>query len=191
VHLQTTILREAARLLSKQCSVSIVDTHSEIAGCNGTPHQSVGAAKCCTVPKIEEQGSVMMQCARRQRPDTILVDDLTTSSDVEAALFCKRRCIRMIASTAAGSMRELVNDPSMIGLLGGLKRERKKHARVAEPVFDIVVELRRGAFDEWRVILDAGEAFDSILSQGKQQYMTQLRTRDSATGGFQMEHERL
>jgi hypothetical protein len=56
-----------------------------------------------------------------------------------------------------------------------IRRERKQ-----TPVFDSVVELRKGRLHEWRVVLDTATAVDSILRTGR--YAVQQRWRDPEVG---------
>jgi hypothetical protein len=59
---------------------------------------------------------------------------------------------------------------------------KTKCQRAAEPTFDAIVEVRRGAFHEWRVVMNAAEAVDRILEGRK--YKAELRTRDPETGAM-------
>ena len=36
--------------------------------------------------------------------------------------------------------------------------DKLKEQRAGPPVFEVIVELRRGALDEWRIVSDAGDA---------------------------------
>ena len=104
-------------------------------------------------------------------------------------------------------MRKLIKNPKLRGLVGGIetvtlgdaqaKQEAKasggafqklKAQRAGPPAFDIIVELRRGAHHEWKIILDVGEAVDTVLEGG--QYKAQRRTRDPETGGLSIALER-
>lgn len=44
------------------------------------------------------------------------------------------------------------------------------------PIFDVIVELDRGFFNEWHVVPDVGKAVDSILE--KSSYVAQVRKRN-------------
>lgn len=65
---------------------------------------------------------------------------------------------------------------------GGIRKLTAQ--RAGTPTFGVIVELRRGAHNEWRVVLDVAEAVDRILAGGM--YKTQRRTRDPVTGAMQI-----
>ena len=166
--------------------MSILDINSESSSTSdhGRPHSSVGKARRYVVDKAEEQSNGMAQCARNHKPNVMVMDELERASDVESAMMCKRRSVRLLASTVVGSLRELVADPYISGLVGGGTGCSKM-----KPIFDVVVELRRGALNEFRVITDTAEAVDAIL-QGAS-CPVQLRTRDPVTGSVQMQYEQI
>ena len=57
---------------------------------------------------------------------------------------------------------------------------RTVNGSAGPPIFDLIVELRRGALHEWRIVFDVAGAVDAILD--RQAYACQRRTRDPATG---------
>lgn len=57
---------------------------------------------------------------------------------------------------------------------------KTKAQRSAEPTFEVIVEVRRGARNEWKVTTDSAKAVDAILDGFK--YKAQLRIRDPETG---------
>lgn len=57
---------------------------------------------------------------------------------------------------------------------------KTKAQRSAEPTFEVIIEVRRGARNEWKVTTDSAKAVDAILDGLK--YKAQLRTRDPETG---------
>lgn len=71
---------------------------------------------------------------------------------------------------------------------GGFTLPKLQAQRAGQPVFDMIVELHRGAFHDWRVVLDTGTAVDQILDGKK--YSAQRRTRNPMTGTFQVEFEK-
>jgi hypothetical protein len=110
--------------------------------------------------------------------------------------------VRLIAS-AHGDLRKLIKNPKLRGLVGGVetvtlgdmqaKAEAKKQGgaiqktkaeRTGPPIFDIIVELKRGAHDEWRVVMDAGDAVDRILRG--EECKAQRRIRDAETGAVHL-----
>ncbi|CAB9506700.1 AAA [Seminavis robusta] len=185
---KTTALRDVARLLSERTSVSIVDTTCEIGGYSDSPHPSIGMARRFMVDKREDQARWMNQCFRNQRPRVLVVDELESLSDVNAAIHCQRRGARLIAATM-GTLHDVMEDYNLSVLIGGIKETRESKQRATQPVFDAIVELRRGALNEWRVIPNTLEAVDSILEH--KSYMSQLRIRDPEKGSMQLELDRV
>ncbi|KAF0693038.1 Aste57867_15952 [Aphanomyces stellatus] len=94
----------------------------------------------------------------------------------------------MIAS-AHGSLRKLLKNKPLRGLVGGVesvtvgdalaqksgKLQKIVAQRAGDPVFEVIVELEKGQYNTWRVVLDAASAVDSIL-EGKT-YKAQVRSR--------------
>ena len=55
-----------------------------------------------------------------------------------------------------------------------------KSQRAGQPIFDIIVELQRGALHEWGIVMNCADAVDRILDGDV--YLVQRRTRDPDTG---------
>ena len=68
------------------------------------------------------------------------------------------------------------------GDIGGVSFSvsKTKAQRSAEPTFEVIIEVRRGARNEWKVSTDSAKAVDAILDGLN--YKAQLRTRDPETG---------
>ena len=113
----------------------------------------------------------------------MVVDELETQSDIDAATQCHRRGVRFIAATT-GSMQHILHDATLRPLLVGTQK-----GVGAELIFDVIVELRRGGRNEWRIIDDTTEAVESILEG--EGYPTQLRTRVPERGTVQLEFEKV
>jgi len=196
---KTTVVREATRLLADRYNVVIVDTSNEIAGDGDVPHPCVGHARRMMVPSLQAQAAVMTECIQNHTPEVIVIDEIGRPNEVEAARTCKQRGARLVAS-AHGDLRKLVKNGQLNGLVGGImsvtlgdveaKAEASRHGddvpsklkaqRAGAPVFDVIVELRRGSPDDWRVILDVGAAVDKILD--RQPFDRQSRTREPDSG---------
>ena len=203
---KTTVVREVTRQLAEQFNVCIVDTSNEIAGDGDVPHPCVGYARRMMVPSLDKQSSVMIECVQNHTPEVMIIDEVGRQMEVEAARTCKQRGVRLIAS-AHGDLRKLIKNPKLRGLVGGVetvtlgdaqaKVEAKKFGngslqklktqRAGPPTFDVLVELRRGAPHEWRIVLDVGDAVDKVLEG--QPYLAQRRTRNPETGSLTMELE--
>jgi hypothetical protein len=129
----------------------------------------------------------------------MIIDEIGRPTEVDAARTCKNRGVRLIAS-AHGDLRKLIKNPELRGLVGGVetvtlgdaqaraeakknhggKFQKTKAERAGPPTFDILVELKRGAHHEWRIVLDSGDAVDRVLRG--EDYKVQRRTRNPETG---------
>lgn len=201
---KTTIVREAARVLSMEAySVVVVDTSNEICGDGRVVHRSVGMSRRMVVPDISQQATVLIEAVQNHTPDVIVVDEIGRCPEVEAARTVKARGVRLIGS-AHGNLPGLVRNGMLNGLVGGTEtvllgdaeakrqqQQQQKQQKKAElskvrtqragaPVFDIIVELQPGRFDEWRVVTKVAQAVDSILVG--RPYLCQRRSRDASTG---------
>lgn len=185
---KTTIVREVSRLLAERVNVVVVDTSNEICGDGMIPHASLGLARRMMVPSIEHQSRVMLECLQNHTPDVIVVDEIGRKTEVQAAHTVRQRGVRLVAS-AHGDLRSLVKNGQLNGLVGGVQtvtlgdaaakssKGRKLQAqRMGTPVFDAIVELKKGELHTWRVVTNVAKAVDLIL-QG-QNYPAQLRSRD-------------
>lgn len=191
-------------MLAERLNVCIVDTSNEIAGDGDIPHPCVGFARRMMVPSLDKQSSVMVECVQNHTPSVMVIDEIGRPTEVEAARTVKNRGVRMIAS-AHGDLRKLLKNQKLKGLIGGTeqvilgdaqaKEEAKKTGslqklktqRAGPPTFDIIVELRRGEHNEWRVIRDVGQAVDDILEGSL--YRTERRVRNPETGAIQLHFE--
>ncbi|EQC36099.1 hypothetical protein SDRG_06216 [Saprolegnia diclina VS20] len=196
---KTTIVREVSRQLATKYNVCIVDTSNEIAGDGDIPHPCVGLARRMMVPSLDDQAAVMVECVQNHTPEVMVIDEIGRPNEVEAARTCKQRGVRIVAS-AHGDLRKLLKNKPLRGLVGGVesvtvgdalaKEKQTKDdngplrkllaQRGGEPIFEVVVELRRGQYNAWRIVTDAASAVDGILAG--EVYKAQVRTR--ATDGL-------
>jgi stage III sporulation protein SpoIIIAA len=203
---KTTVVREVTRLLADSFNVCIVDTSNEIAGDGDVPHPCVGHARRMMVPSLDLQSTVMVECVQNHTPEVIVIDEIGRINEVEAARTCKNRGVRLIAS-AHGDFRQLIKNPKLKGLIGGVekvtigdeeaKAEAAKHGRCMQktkserggaPTFEIIVELKRGAYRDWTIILDSGDAVDKVLAG--EEYPIQRRTQNPETGAMHVVYDK-
>mmetsp|Transcript_91774 Transcript_91774/g.259115 ORF Transcript_91774/g.259115 Transcript_91774/m.259115 type:complete len:200 (-) Transcript_91774:385-984(-) len=182
-------------------SVVIVDTSKEICGDCLVLHRSVGMSRRMVVADINKQAGVLIEAVQNHTPDVIVVDEIGRHEEVDAARTVKARGVRLFGS-AHGNLPGLVRNSMLNGLVGGVEtvhigdaeaRRQQQHQqqrsggpskvrsqRAGAPVFDAILELQPGRFDEWRVVTDVARAVDSILAG--RPYLCQRRARDPATG---------
>mmetsp|Transcript_11692 Transcript_11692/g.17758 ORF Transcript_11692/g.17758 Transcript_11692/m.17758 type:complete len:759 (-) Transcript_11692:454-2730(-) len=205
---KTTIVREATKILAEYENVFVVDTSNEIAGDGDLPHQCIGHARRLMVKSLKDQASVMIECVQNHTPSTMVIDEIGRPAEVLAARTSKHRGVRMIAS-AHGDLRSLLKNKDLVGLVGGIEtitlgdkeaqaeaarkgfkeKNKQKTQRAGAPIFEVVVEVRRGMYHEWIVTTDSGKAVDDILNGEK--YRIQRRIRDADTGRFHLKMDTL
>lgn len=201
---KTTIVRDVAKLLSREKNVFIVDTSNEIAGDGNIAHLCVGDSRRMMVKSLSSQADTMIECVQNHTPSVMIIDEIGRKREVEAAQTSKNRGVRMIAS-AHGDLRSLIKNKDIRGLIGGLETvtlgdseakelQRKTGSktfpkqlttRAAAPIFEIIIELKRGRLNEWHIITDTATAVDGILRG--EQYEIQKRMRCMSSGSIFVE----
>jgi stage III sporulation protein SpoIIIAA len=173
---KTTILRETARVLadSLRKRVVIVDTSNEIAGDGDIPHPAIGRARRMQVPRPSEQHGVMIEAVENHMPQVIVIDEIGTELEAQAARTIAERGVQLIGTAHGNSLENLMLNPTLSDLIGGIqsvtlsdeearRRGTQKSVleRKAPPTFAVLVEIQ----DRDRVAIhrDIGEAVDGIL----------------------------
>lgn len=177
---KTTMLREMARVLADDSRkrVIVVDTSNEIAGDGDIPHPAIGHARRMQVPTPTMQHAVMIEAVENHMPEVIIIDEIGTSLEAEAARTIAERGVQLIGTAHGNTLENLMLNPTLSDLVGGIQtvtlgdeEARRRHTqksileRKAPPTFDIVVEMLER--DRVNVHLDVGQAVDAIL-QGRQ-----------------------
>ena len=173
---KTTKLREISRLVADELGkrVVIVDTSNEIAGDGDTPHPAVGHARRMQVRQPEFQKDVMIEAVENHTPEVIVVDEIGTEAEAQAARTIAERGVMLIATAHGNSLESLIKNPTLSDLVGGIQSvtlgddEAKRRSsqktvleREKQPTFDIVVEiLDRNTLAVYK---DTAEAVDYIL----------------------------
>ena len=181
---KTTALREIANILSqnKYLNVVVVDKTCEIAGDGEEPHPAIGKARWMPVGRPGLQADIMREAVENQTPDVIIVDEISTIQEVDAAKTIGQRGVQLIATVHGNTLPELVNCKERGVLLGGCstvtlsgreaerRYDKRKQVmkRGKEPVFHAAIELH--SREKWvyhpniRVAVDAyleGEPCDA------------------------------
>lgn len=173
---KTTKLREIARLMADELKkrVVIVDTSNEIAGDGDTPHPAVGHARRMQVRQPEYQKDIMIEAVENHTPEVIVVDEIGTEAEAQAARTIAERGVMLIATAHGNSLESLIKNPTLSDLVGGIQSvtlgddEAKRRSsqktvleREKQPTFDIVIEiLDRNTLAVYK---DTAEAVDYIL----------------------------
>jgi stage III sporulation protein SpoIIIAA len=173
---KTTMLREVARVLADDFKkrVVIVDTSNEIAGDGDIPHPAIGHARRMQVPTPTLQHAVMIEAVENHMPEVIVIDEIGTELEAQAARTIAERGVQLVATAHGNTLENLILNPTLADLVGGIEsvtlgdEEARRRGtqksileRKAPPTFDIVVEIQER--DRVAVHPNVGEAVDTIL----------------------------
>ena len=173
---KTTKLREISRLLADELHkrVVVVDTSNEIAGDGDTPHPAIGHARRMQVKQPEFQKDIMIEAVENHTPEVIVVDEIGTEAEAQAARTIAERGVMLIATAHGNCLENLIKNPVLSDLVGSVQsvtlgddeaRRRASQKTVLErekqPTFDVVIEiLDRNTLAVYK---DTAEAVDYIL----------------------------
>ena len=173
---KTTMLRETARVLADELSkrVIIVDTSNEIAGDGDIPHPGIGRARRMQVPTPTAQHAVMIEAVENHMPEVIVIDEIGTELEAQAARTIAERGVQLIGTAHGNSLENLMMNPTLSDLIGGIQsvtlsdEEARRRGtqksileRKAPPTFGVMIELI--SRDEVAIYSDVTEAVDAIL----------------------------
>src|SRR5688572_26467526 len=173
---KTTMLREAARILADEFNkrVVIVDTSNEIGGDGDIPHAAIGRARRMQVQRPELQHQVMIEAVENHTPEVIVIDEIGSSLEADAARTIAERGVQLIGTAHGNTLQNLMQNPTLSDLIGGIEsvtlsdeeaRRRGTQKTVLErrnpPTFDALVEIQ--AFDRVAVHNDIAETVDALL----------------------------
>jgi stage III sporulation protein SpoIIIAA len=173
---KTTMLREAARVLSSDMKkrVVIVDTSNEIAGDGDIPHPAIGRSRRMQVITPSMQHAVMIEAVENHMPEVIIIDEIGTELEAQAARTIAERGVQLIGTAHGNTLENLMLNPTLSDLVGGIQAvtlgddEAKRRGtqktileRKSPPTFNIVVEIQ----DRYRVAVhpDVGASIDALL----------------------------
>jgi stage III sporulation protein SpoIIIAA len=188
---KTTMLREAARVLADDHGkrVVVVDTSNEIAGDGDIPHPAIGRARRMQVRTPSLQHEVMIEAVENHMPEVIVIDEIGTELEAQAARTIAERGVQLIGTAHGNNLDNLMLNPTLTDLIGGIQtvtlgdeeaRRRRSQKSVLErkapPTFDVIVEI----LDRERVTVhsDVAETVDSMLRGDP--VSAELRWRDEA-----------
>src|SRR6478672_3728436 len=173
---KTTVLREAARVLADDMGkrVVVVDTSNEIAGDGDIPHPAIGKARRMQVRTPSMQHEVMIEAVENHMPQVIVIDEIGTELEAQAARTIAERGVQLIGTAHGNNLDNLMLNPTLSDLIGGIQsvtlgdeeaRRRRTQKSVLErkapPTFDVIVEIQ----DRERVVVhsDVAETVDAML----------------------------
>ena len=173
---KTTMLREAARVLADDLGkrVVVVDTSNEIAGDGDIPHPAIGKARRMQVRTPSMQHEVMIEAVENHMPQVIVIDEIGTELEAQAARTIAERGVQLIGTAHGNNLDNLMLNPTLSDLIGGIQsvtlgdeeaRRRRTQKSVLErkapPTFDVIVEIQ----DRERVAVhsDVADTIDALL----------------------------
>jgi stage III sporulation protein SpoIIIAA len=173
---KTTMLREAARVLADDFGkrVVVVDTSNEIAGDGDIPHPAIGKARRMQVRTPSLQHEVMIEAVENHMPQVIVIDEIGTELEAQAARTIAERGVQLIGTAHGNNLDNLMLNPTLSDLIGGIQsvtlgdeeaRRRRTQKSVLErkapPTFDVVIEIQ----DRDRVLVhaDVADTVDNLL----------------------------
>jgi len=173
---KTTKLREITRLMADELGkrVVVVDTSNEIAGDGDVAHPAIGKARRMQVSQPAFQKDIMIEAVENHTPEVIVVDEIGTELEAQAARTIAERGVMLIATAHGNTLDNLIKNPTLSDLIGGvdtvtLGDDEAKHRgcqktvleRQKQPTFDIVIEIiDRNTLSIYK---DAATAVDYIL----------------------------
>jgi stage III sporulation protein SpoIIIAA len=186
---KTTMLREAARVLADDQGkrVVVVDTSNEIAGDGDIPHPAIGRARRMQVKTPSAQHEVMIEAVENHMPEIIVIDEIGTELEAQAARTIAERGVQLIGTAHGNNLDNLMLNPTLTDLIGGIQtvtlgdeeaRRRRSQKSVLErkapPTFDVIVEI----LDRERVTVhaDVADTVDALLRGDP--ISSELRWRD-------------
>ena len=171
---KTTLLREAARILSDKARVVVVDTSNEIGGDGDIPHPAIGKARRMQVARPELQHEVMIEAVENHMPQVIVIDEIGRQQEAVAARTIAERGVQLVGTAHGITLENLLVNPTLSDLVGGIEsvtlsdeeaRRRGTQKSVLErrapPTFDVLIELQ----DRQRMAVhhNVAAAVDAIL----------------------------
>ena len=183
---KTTMLREVARTLAETKRVIVVDTSNEIGGDGDIPHPAVGRARRMQVATPGLQHAVMIEAVENHMPEVIVIDEIGTQLEAEAARTIAERGVQLVGTAHGNTLDNLMMNPTLCDLVGGIQvvtlsdeEARRRHTqksvleRKAPPTFDVVVEIQD--WDRVAIRPDVAIAVDAILRDEAQPLEVRVR----------------
>jgi hypothetical protein len=134
--------------MTLQRRVVVIDTSNEIAGDGDIPHPAIGRARRMQVARPEQQHQVMIEAVENHMPEVIVIDEIGTELEAQAARTIAERGVMLVATAHGNALANLIKNPTLSDLVGGIqsvtlgddeaRRRRSQKTvleRAAEPTF--------------------------------------------------------
>jgi hypothetical protein len=154
--------------------VIIVDTASEIGGGGDIPHPSIGRSRRMQVPDPNQQHRVMIEAVENHTPHVIVIDEIGSAEEAEAARTIAERGVMLIATAHGNNLDGLMKNPPLAPLIGEphsvtLSDEEAKRRQTQKSIlerkqpatFEILIELV--SYEAVIVHHDVNQSVDALL----------------------------
>ncbi|CAG9578442.1 conserved hypothetical protein [Leishmania major strain Friedlin] len=177
---KTTLLRDLAAALAQEPGtprVTVVDTSNEIGGDGPIPLPYLGRCRRIQVAQRQDQGRVMMEVIQNHTPEYLIVDEIATEEEAEAAWSISQRGVHLIGTCHGEHLEGLLQNRALNLLVGGAAQaflsneERRLRNKMKKTVlerpysspFSFVVELH--ARNLGHLYVDVNKAVDLVLDE--------------------------
>jgi hypothetical protein len=126
------------------------------------------------VARPELQHQVMIEAVENHMPEVIVIDEIGTELEAQAARTIAERGVMLVATAHGNELANLVKNPTLSDLVGGIesvtlgdeeaRRRRSQKTvleRAAEPTFPLAVEMH--SRHRWSVHRDVARTVDLLL----------------------------
>lgn len=179
---KTTLLRDLAASIANSPTsprVAVVDTSNEIGGDGPIPMPFLGRCRRIQVPKRELQCQVMAEAVQNHTPEYLIIDEIVSAAEAQAAWSISQRGVRLIATCHGETLEGLLQNQDLKLLVGGTAhaflsneerrlRNKEKKTVLERPYsspFDVVVEIHRR--NKAFAYVNVNKAVDLILDDKK------------------------
>jgi stage III sporulation protein SpoIIIAA len=177
---KTTILRDLTATLARMPTsprVVVVDTSNEICGDSIIPLPFIGRARRFQVPKRSDNLRIMLEVLQNHTPEYMIIDEISTTQEAEAAWSISQRGVRMIATCHGEGLSALLQNRDLNLLVGGVQQaflsneERRLRKKIKKTIlerpysspFETVIELTsRG---KALIYKNVNDAVDTALNE--------------------------
>lgn len=174
---KTTALRNAAKVLSEEMNVMVVDSSAEIGGYGVEVDPKVlGNSRRMHVPRGESQGHAMIECVQNHTPQVIIVDEIADHAEASACRSVAERGVQLIATAHGSTLESVLQNPMLSDVVGGVASVTMGDAlatsrglprktvleRKHRPTFPFVVEVCRS---EFFVVRETAKDVDTMLKK--------------------------
>ncbi|MDJ0626336.1 MAG: ATPase, T2SS/T4P/T4SS family [Candidatus Caenarcaniphilales bacterium] len=176
---KTTKLRETSQIFADklQKRVVIVDTSNEIGGNGDIPHASIGGSRRMPVPDPSQQHKIMIEAVENHTPEVIVIDEISTEEEAQAAQTIAERGVILIATAHGKNLESILQNPSLSILVGGAQlvtlsdeeaKRRKTQKSILERAKDATFELVVEIISHHSMVVhhDVNQSVDQILRGG-------------------------